>query len=218
MPKRIITDATWMSKKIRSVQPPDFRSEYAWIMPIFEDNGVAEYDPERTHAEAYVLSRPDIGQDKVKAILDEFVRVGLYKKYEGDGKTYLYLVGSEVPGNLPPKSQRFSKLPLPPAYGDPTGEQGLPLPGIGFGIGLGSGLGLGSGSGNSNSEQTSTSVQTSVHLTSPEKTETQIKCPSCGATIVKGYKKSTCSRCQQPLGQSGDEDEMPKSRAFQLED
>jgi hypothetical protein len=58
MPKRMISDAIWKSKKIRQVQPPDYRVEYAWIIAHFEDNGVCEYDPESLWADAYATARP----------------------------------------------------------------------------------------------------------------------------------------------------------------
>jgi len=58
MTKRIISDTTWKSKRVRSIQPPEFRPEYAWLMPIFEDNGVAELDAESIWSEAYGVARP----------------------------------------------------------------------------------------------------------------------------------------------------------------
>ena len=42
MPKRMISDAIWKSKKIRLVQPAEFRVEYTWIIAVVEDNGVFE--------------------------------------------------------------------------------------------------------------------------------------------------------------------------------
>jgi hypothetical protein len=115
MPNRIISDVTWKSKKLRVVQPPEFRPEYAWIMPIVEDNGCFEYDPETIWAEAYAVARPSVDVAKVKAILDEFIRVGLLLKYEVEGRNYCYLVGCDKPGHLPAPTKRYSTIPLPPA-------------------------------------------------------------------------------------------------------
>lgn len=86
MPRRIFSDVTYTSKRIRAVQPHELRPEYAWLMAIFEDNGVAEYDPEGIWAQAYVTARPDVPLDRLRQALDEFVRVGLYEKYDAEGK------------------------------------------------------------------------------------------------------------------------------------
>jgi hypothetical protein len=159
MPKRMISDAIWKSKKIRKVQPAEFRVEYTWIIAAVEDNGVFEYDPETLWAQAYALARPGWTPDRVKELLDEFIRVGLLLKYEAAGKTWCYLVGSDKEGRLPPPSQRYSKLPPPSAKDQPTVTLGLPYgeprPDLGttYGangdavIGIGSGLGLGNGHG-----------------------------------------------------------------------
>ena len=114
--KRIISDITWKSKKIREVQPSDFRPEYTWIRPIVSDNGVFEYDPTALWAEAYVSARPGWTPEQVKAVLDEFIRVGLLLQYESGGRTWCYWVGDEGNGHLPPPSKRNSTFPLPPGY------------------------------------------------------------------------------------------------------
>ena len=87
MPKRIISDSSWKSKKVRDIQPLEFRPEYAWLMPLFDDNGVAEYDPDFIWAAAYALSRNEkdnFSVAKVTQILDELIRVGLYYKWHDE--------------------------------------------------------------------------------------------------------------------------------------
>jgi len=127
MSKRIIADVTYRSKKVRAVHPPEFRPEYAWIMPMFADNGVCEYDPGFIWTTAYSLSRPGWTEEQVQTVIDEFVRVGLYLKYEAEGKAWLYLVGSDKAGHLPPPSQRHSTLPLPSGYPEPSPNLTLAL-------------------------------------------------------------------------------------------
>jgi hypothetical protein len=152
MPNRIISDVTYESKKIRSVQPPDVRPEYAWLMPIVEDNGCFEYDPDAIWARAYALPRPGWTPEKVKAVLDEFIRAGLLLKYESNNHSYCYLVGSDKPGHLPATTKRYSTIPLPPGFPDerrPTAADGGERragngTGNGFGIGFGKGNGTGS--------------------------------------------------------------------------
>jgi hypothetical protein len=164
MPKRIISDITWKSKKVRNIQPPEFRAEYAWIMSAVEDNGVFEYDPEPLWADAYALARPGWTPERVKELLDELIRVGLLIRYEAQGKTWCYLVGSDKPGHLPAPSMRNSKFPLPSSYDKPSqslgksyDEPSLPLASptesfLGSGIGIGSGIGSGSGPGTGEGE------------------------------------------------------------------
>lgn len=182
MSKRVISDCTWKSKKIRSIQPPELRPEYAWIMPMFSDNGVAEFDIEVIWAEAYAAARPGWTIEDVEKMMEEFINVGLLKKYDVDGKTYCWLVGSDKNGHLPPPSQRYGELPLPPDYaapmvklppkyqpasqrvGQPYGNPmatlgesyGSSTPGIGLGLGSGFGSGLGTGSGKGSSAKTQT--------------------------------------------------------------
>jgi hypothetical protein len=149
MPNRIISDVTYQSKKIRTVQPPEFRVEYAWIMPVVEDNGCFEYDPETIWATAYSLPRPGWTPEKVKAVLDEFIRVGLLMKYEVANHTYCYLVGSDKPGHLPSKARQYSTVPPPPGKaGDGAASsavgRGTPTDDA---LGIGNGYGFGEGNG-----------------------------------------------------------------------
>jgi hypothetical protein len=148
MPKRMLSDAIWKSQKIRAIQPPELRVEYAWIMPIVSDNGCFEYDPEALWAEAYATARPRWTVEKVRDLLGELINVGLLHKYEVDGREYCYLVGSDREGYLPPPSQRYSKVPLPPDYAEPRAAKGIAVTGSGTGQGSGfrleDGIGIGS--------------------------------------------------------------------------
>lgn len=117
MPNRIISDKTWKSRKIREIQPVTYRPEYAWLIPMFEDKGVCEFDPEAIYFQAYGVARPDWTLDGVKSLLEELVRVGLYHRFSDGGRIYLYLVGSEQKGLLPKPSERYSKLPVPDIAG-----------------------------------------------------------------------------------------------------
>ena len=187
MPKRIISDVTWKSKKVRTIQPPEFRAEYAWIMPAVEDNGVFECDPESLWADAYALARPGWTPGRVKELLDELIRVGLLIRYEAQGKTWCYLVGSDKPGHLPAPSMRNSKFPLPSSYDKPSqslgksyDEPSLPLTsptesflgiGIGPGIGPGLGSGLGSGSGHGTGEGEALALATQHSMTLQKNTK-----------------------------------------------
>jgi hypothetical protein len=165
---------------VRSIQPPEFRSEYAWIMPVVDDNGVFEYDPEKLWAEAYAVARPGWDAEQVKAVLDEFVRVGLLLKYEAEGKTWCYLVGSDKPGHLPSPSHRNSKSPLPPTKTTPSQslEAAYDVAGdslLGTGTGTGNGTGNGTGRGNGTGTGTGTvPVPVSLHP-SDEKDESNNK-------------------------------------------
>jgi hypothetical protein len=121
MRARLITDATYRSQKVRSVEPKAWRAEYTWLLAIAEDNGVFEFDPTAIWAEAYATARPDWTVELVTRLLNELVRVGLVQKWEQSGKTY----GSFAKAALPPPSKRFSKLPNPPlteSYRDGTAE------------------------------------------------------------------------------------------------
>jgi hypothetical protein len=160
-------------------------------MPVVEDNGVFEYDPEKLWAAAYALARPGWTPDRVKELLDELIRVGLLIQFNAQGKTWCYLVGSDKPGHLPPPSMRNSKFPLPPSY-DKTSqslrqsydEPSRPLAtpresflglGLGSGLGPGSGRGEGTGTGLGTGERKDDGSVSVERLTPSSKTEDKIK-------------------------------------------
>ena len=156
MPNRIISDVTWKSRKIRDVEPVRYRPEYAWLIPLFSDKGVCEFDPEAIWSDAYSAARPDWTREDVKLLLDELIRVGLFHRYEAYGKLYIYLVGCEKPGLLPKPSERYSKLPTPDVAAMARAASGSPA-GSPRELATGFGIGSGSGSGDSTAhEQTAT--------------------------------------------------------------
>lgn len=182
MPKRMISDALWKSKKLRNIHPPELRPEYAWILPVANDHGVFEYDAEKLWADAYAVARPGWTVAQVEALLEELIRAGLLLKYEAEGKSWCYFVGSDKPGHLPKPSERYSKDPLPPlaepqsvvsgsgaAKARPTSAPSAVNPrevatgfGAGLGVGLGIGSGKGTGTGTATGEQVTETTQTAT--------------------------------------------------------
>lgn len=160
MPNRVITDTTWKSKKIRSIQPPEFRPEYAWIRPIAMDNGVFELDADLIWSEAYALARPGWTPERVQELLEELVRVKLVMPFEAKGKTWGYWAGDWIEGHLPAPSRRFKSAPVEPtedqlkeffgpAYRDANATLSPGKRDASTGYGVGTGYGFGEGNGNS---------------------------------------------------------------------
>lgn len=122
MPARIIDgEALWRSDKLSKVEPPNFRAEYANMIPLALADGTFECNPRRVWSDVYAYNRPDIDIETVSAILDEFERVGLLtRKGDEKGKIWGFWVGIEA--RLPSESTRdrykkgigntFSKLPV----------------------------------------------------------------------------------------------------------
>jgi hypothetical protein len=160
MPKRIIDgEAMWTSSKIASVDPPDLRTHYAWLLPLAMANGVFEADPALVRSHAYSFCWPDFSAESVSIILDEFSRRKLLFRWKTpDGKQWGYWVGIDKPGRLPGVSrrgtnERIGPNPDPEALSEflnedpheklsPKSAHGCILhPGSGLGSGLGSGVG-----------------------------------------------------------------------------
>ncbi len=74
---RTIKDVMYLSSKLAKVEPPEWRPEFSWILPLSYVDGTFEADPARIWARAYAYSRPDWNAEKVARLLDEFERVGL---------------------------------------------------------------------------------------------------------------------------------------------
>lgn len=149
MPKRIVDgDALWRSQKLKAVRP-EFRAEYANLLPLAEANGSFDAGVDRVWSDVYSFNR-DIDVRKVCKILDEFEKVGLLKRWQQNGKTWGYWMGIEKTGRLPSEKhlKRYTNLPpLPPDYPgrsriipDRTGPDPEGL-GVGIGLGIGSGVG-----------------------------------------------------------------------------
>lgn len=108
MPKRVVDgEGVWRSKKLKQVEPPSFRAEFANLVPLAFANGSFEADPDMIWSAVYSFNRPDITADTVSKILDEFQRVGmLFRWKDGEGRFWGYWTGIEKPGRLPGKSRR----------------------------------------------------------------------------------------------------------------
>lgn len=106
MPARIVDgDALWRSDKLAQVQPPQYRAEYANMIPLALADGWFECNPRRVWADVYSYNRPDITLEMVEDILKEFERVNLLsRKSDEKGKVWGYWVGIEK--RLPCESQR----------------------------------------------------------------------------------------------------------------
>lgn len=163
MPKRILDgDSLWRSGKISQVQPPNFRAEYANLLPLAMANGSFECDPRAIWATCYSYNRPDVTPEDTVAILDEFERVKLLYRWTVSGHTWGYWVGIDKPGRLPSaarQKERHERTGEPVPQDtlreflglEPTGIQQEtirePIGSLGLGSGLGSGSGIGNGKG-----------------------------------------------------------------------
>jgi hypothetical protein len=158
MPKRVIDgEALWRSDKLKLVEPPIYRAEYANLIPLALANGSFEADPHRIYANVYAFNRPDITFEAVEAILAEFEhrKMLFLWRDRSTGKQWGYWVGIGKPGRLPPASRRGEHEVLgadPPeaelraflsgvANGQPTASQSVANGCLGLGLGSGSGLG-----------------------------------------------------------------------------
>lgn len=106
MPTRMIDgDALWRSDKLAQVQPPEFRAEYANLIPLALADGTFECNPRRVWADVYSYNRPDIDVHLVEKIIKEFIRVGLLKtKTDENNKVWGFWNGIE--SRLPSESTR----------------------------------------------------------------------------------------------------------------
>ena len=103
----MLSGAIWRSQKLKQVQPPRFRAEFANLVPLVCCNGTFECDPELVYSTVYSFNRPDISLDDVRAMLDEFARVGMLCRWrEADGKEWGYFIGAHISPRLQPPSER----------------------------------------------------------------------------------------------------------------
>jgi hypothetical protein len=110
MPRRIVDgEAIWLSDKIGLVEPPQYRAEFATLVPLMNGYGTFECSAKVIWAKVYTCNRPDITLAEVAKILDEYQRVGLLFRWEENGKVYGHWVGSLKPGRLPARSERTTK-------------------------------------------------------------------------------------------------------------
>jgi hypothetical protein len=93
---RVFNEAAWKSDKVFSIQPVEWRAEYAWLYSIALADGTFEASSRLVWLAAYASVRPDWDQDKVARLLDELERVGLLQRASAeDGKVWGRWVGSE---------------------------------------------------------------------------------------------------------------------------
>jgi hypothetical protein len=152
---RIINEAAYHSKKISNVQPPEWRAEFAWLLPLSTVDGTFEADPRDVWSKAYAYARPDWTPDKITQLLDEFERVGLLRRTQDpDGRVWGFWVGSD---NFQPKPSHLSRYKVgkrslfgavpttSPSTPDdvpnasPSTPENIPT---GLGVGLGVGVGF----------------------------------------------------------------------------
>jgi hypothetical protein len=149
LPRRIVDgEKTWGSDKLHQVQPESYRAEYPWLLPLANDVGSFECNPEQVWFRAYAYNRKSVTEKDVSKFLEEFERVGLLYRWKVDGKEWGYWIGMDRPGLLPKPSERYSKGPRPSDAelerflgGLPAGDPREFATGLGLGIGSGSGIG-----------------------------------------------------------------------------
>lgn len=141
MPKRVVDgDAVWRSKKLKLMHP-QFRAEYANLVPLAEANGVFEVDADRIWSDVYSYNRDEISVETVEEILANLEEVGLLRVWEEDRKVWGYWEGIHKSGRLPKASELSKYKNLPPnpppekSISGDSAETSLTL-GPRFGIGL----------------------------------------------------------------------------------
>lgn len=160
MPKRIVHgERVWRSTKLSEVNP-EFRAEFANLLPLALANGTFECDPMLIWTQVYAFNRPSVRASKVIKILDEFERVRMLFRWNGvGGKPWGFWIGIRN-GNVLPKISEVGRGDYrigeePPAgllasflsFEIDSGLDPASEPPLSRGKGLGSGLGTGIGSG-----------------------------------------------------------------------
>jgi hypothetical protein len=205
---KLLSERVWHSAKLSTVQPSEWRPEYAWLMPMAFVDGTFEADPRDIWARAYAYARPDWTPEKVALLLDEFERVGLLQRTtDEEGRVWGFWVGSD--NFLPPPAHRerykagkralFGNLkdvstPAPVNIKDasliPQGpvldaSKSL-LSGVGSGGGFGRGIekgeGVGSGAPNSENEMSPEHEEVLVRLNDERLKAEQVKGPVVSAS------------------------------------
>jgi hypothetical protein len=130
MPKRMVDgEALWTSSKLKKVFPVEWRAHYANWLPLAEANGIFEADLDIIRARIYPVINPKFTSETVRAIFNEFVRVGLITWFRGEDKVYGYFIGIDKSGRLPADKhmKRYKNLP-PDCPMDRLGINPGPIP------------------------------------------------------------------------------------------
>lgn len=106
MPKRMVDgERIWTSDKISQIQPEQYRSEYANLLPLALANGSFECSARRVWRDVYSYNRPSFNCDAVERLLREMERVKLLFRWrDEDERIWGFWVGIKVEGLLPAKS------------------------------------------------------------------------------------------------------------------
>ncbi len=116
MPARVVDgDGLWRSKKLKRMSP-EFRGEYANLVPLAEANGVFDCDPDRVWSDVYAFNRPEIYVETVEKILYELEQVDLLRRWKDKDKVWGYWTGIHKSGRLPTgvHLKRYKNLPPEP--------------------------------------------------------------------------------------------------------
>lgn len=200
MPKRIVDgDAIATSEKIAAVQSPSYRAEFAYLLTFALADGTFEADPRLIWTKYYAFNREDITQETIAAILAEYERVDLLRRWKVENKTWGWWVGNDKPGRLPKpsdvKAGRYGVgVGVPDAVrnraivspqGSDNGATGL---GVGKGLGEGRGEGLPSvaSSLRSSPPPPSEVSQNLWGVGSSTKSKSKPPCPDCNANTQAG--------------------------------
>lgn len=106
----------WSSDKLAACEVWA-RREYAWLYPLADANGCFEINLRVVWGKTAAI-RPDLTQQRLSQVLDDFIRHGLLFTWTNNGKTYGHWTRSEM--RLPPKSERRRHKSLAPDI--PVGE------------------------------------------------------------------------------------------------
>lgn len=192
MPARVVDgEGIWRSSKLKKL-PPEYRAEYANLVPLAEANGVFDCDPDRVWSDVYAYNRPEFDVEKVEDLLDCLASVDLLRRWSVGEKKYAYWTGIYKSGRLPSEThlKRYKGLPpMPPdeLLGDDfIPDQSRISPGpvrilpVGFGIGMDRiGIGL------------EPAVQENFLGESDMKVEKEIKAVCAGFGVKPGGYKNT---------------------------
>jgi hypothetical protein len=112
------------SAKLASLQSDELRAEYLWLLGIVGPHGSFEWSVRRLWAAAYAPIREKT-ESQVAEYLEAFLVAGLLIRWDQDGKTWGYFVGSDLPGRLPRTTYAVEATGNVFAVADAMGHQDL---------------------------------------------------------------------------------------------